>query len=41
MSTTPLWLLYGSKVEANSDLAKWLDQNKEALDDWNKNMLDK
>lgn len=41
MSTTPLWLLYGLKVEANADLAEWLDQNKEALDDWNKNMLDK
>jgi hypothetical protein len=32
MSTTPLWLLYGSKVEANSDFAEWLDQNKEALE---------
>lgn len=41
MSTAPLWLLYGSKVEANADLAEWLDQNKEALDDWDKNMLDK
>ena len=41
MSTTLLWLLYGLKVEANADLAEWLDQNKEALDDWNKNMFDK
>ena len=41
MSTAPLWLLYGLKVEANADLAEWLDQNKEALDNWDKNMLDK
>ena len=41
MSTTPIWLLYSSKVETEAALNEWLDQNQEALDDWDKKMLDK
>lgn len=41
MSTAPIWLLYSSEVETEAALGAWLDQNQEALDDWDKKMLDK
>lgn len=41
MSTAPIWLLYSSEVETEESLSAWLDLNQEALDNWDKEMLDK